>query len=369
MSERKSMSDIFKQIEKQHGSADLFVGNTESVIEDDVLSTGSYALDDALGIGGFPRAGIIHLAGAQSSGKTMLALSTIAQWQKKDPSHWAVFIDAEYTFDPKWATSLGCDVDRIMVYRENRGAQVFEFLVGQPDPKKTGQKKKKGLLDLEIENGGTGLGIIALDSIACLQPPLEEASEVGKANMALLARFLPPELRRLTPLLAQTKISLIAINQIRDTMAMYGDPTSSPGGRALAHANMVMVNFGRITGQDSKIEVNGEQIGHHVRARVEKNKRSAPFKVAEFAIEYTKGVVNHENELRILGCKYGIISKPNNKTYIYNGVSYNGKGAMSLALQSPDIQHEIWEKIKEAKKTWTGNTNDGDETTNNETEE
>lgn len=350
MAEKKSMADIWEQMEKQHGAEGLFVGNLEPTSYEDVLHTGSYALDDALGIGGFPKGSIIHLAGAQSSGKTLLALSTIAQCHKEDPNAWAMFVDAEFTFDAAWAASLGCDVNRIMVYKENRGVQIFERLVGQSDPKKPGVKRKKGILDLEIENGGTGLKLIVLDSIACVQPPLEEASEVGKANMALLARFLPPELRRITPLLATSKVSLIAINQIRDTMAMYGDPTSSPGGRALSHANSVMVNFAKINGKDSIIERDGEQVGHHVKARIDKNKKSSPFKVAQFAIEYTKGIVNQNEELRDLGSKYGIIARPNNRTYEFEGEKYIGKEKMADALIDESKQKEVWEKILDAKR-------------------
>jgi recombination protein RecA len=178
---------------------------------------------------------------------------------------------------------------------------------------------------------------------------MEETSEVGKANMALLARFLPPELRRITPMLAASKVTLIAINQIRDTMAMYGDPTSSPGGRALAHANNVMVNFAKINGADSKIERNGEQVGHHVKARIEKNKKAAPFKVAEFAIEYVKGVVDTGEELRVLGAKYGVIQRPNNVTYTYQGQTYRGKEAMAAALTDPEVQASIWAEIREAR--------------------
>lgn len=363
MAEKKSMADIWKAMNKEFGEEGLFVGNLEPNTYEDVLHTGSYALDDALGIGGFPRGSIIHLAGAQSSGKTMLALSTIAQCHREDPEAWALFVDAEYTFDAAWATSLGCDVSRIMVYKENRGVQIFERLVGQSDPKKPGIKKKQGVLDLEAESGGTGLKLIVLDSIACIQPPMEETSEVGKANMALLARFLPPELRRITPLLAKTKVSLIGINQIRDTMAMYGDPTSSPGGRALSHANSVMVNFAKINGADSKIERNGEQVGHHVKARIDKNKKSTPFKVAEFAIEYTKGIVNQNEELRQLGCKYGLIERPNNRTYIYAGQTYTSKDLMNEALIDKDVQNKIWEEICAAKQNGTEHTIESTEET------
>ena len=264
----KSMNDIMKQIEKHHGDEDLFIGSDSTATYSDVVSTGSYVLDDALGIWGVPRGHIVQYAGFQSSGKTLLSFTTIAEWQKQDPKNWAMFVDAEFTYDGDWARSLGVDTDRLFVYRENKGAKIFDRLVGipgKPDNKGQVKKVKPGILDLELENGGTGLGIIVLDSIAAMQVPMEESSKAGKANIALVARFLPPELRKLTPMLSQTGVCFIAINQLRyKPDVMYGDPTDSPGGTALKFACSQMVNLGIINSKDSRIEEGDVRVGHHI---------------------------------------------------------------------------------------------------------
>lgn len=346
----KSMADIWKQMEKQHGSEGLSLGSDERVDFCEAISTGSYALDEALGIFGIPRGHIVQYAGFQSSGKTLMALSTIAQYQKTNPEGWCFYIDAEYTFDAGWAKMLGVDTDRLIVYKENNGTKIFERLVGQSS-KTPGKKSKLGLLDMEIENGSTGLGIIVLDSVAAVQPPVEEAAQTGGQSMAAMARFLPPELRRLTPLLAATNVAFIAINQLREKPGvMYGDPTTSPGGNALKFACSQMINLAKINSAESKIERNDEQVGHMVRCRVDKNKTSSPFKVAEVAIEYLKGIVHQGVELRDLGCKFGVIKRPNNRTYEYDGQTFNGKDAMSEYLDDAANQSKIWGEIQEAKK-------------------
>src|SRR3989304_6277785 len=132
MSKQKSMSDIWKQMEKQHGEEGLFIGNDTMTTYSDAISTGSYALDDALGIWGVPKGHIVQYAGFQSSGKTLLSFTTIAEWQKQNPNHWAMFIDAEFTYDANWARSLGVDTERLYVYRENKAANIFQRLVGVP---------------------------------------------------------------------------------------------------------------------------------------------------------------------------------------------------------------------------------------------
>lgn len=351
MTEKKSMSDIWKQMTKQHGEEGLFVGNMESVGQCDVISTGSYTLDDAIGIGGIPRGAITQFAGIQSSGKTLVALSTLAQWQKMDPNNWGVFIDCEYTFDSSWAKKLGVDLDRIMIYKENRGSLIFERLVGQPDKKNPGKKSKLGLLDLAVEDGGGNLGLVILDSIAMIQAPVEEVAQVEAQSMAALPRFLGPALRRLTPMLSAANVAFIGINQLRDSMAMYSQP-DSPGGRCLKHASSLQVSFSKMGGADHTIERNDEQVGHVIMSKITKNKLSSPFKSAEFSIEYLKGVVNKQNEIRDLGVKYGLIKRPNNRTYEFNGQKYIGKDEIAALFVDESAQKDMWHKIVEAKATF-----------------
>ena len=355
MSKKKTMADIWKAMEKQHGDEGLYAGNSDMTTYSDAISTGSYALDDALGIWGLPKGHIVQFAGFEQSGKTLMALSSIAQWQKYDPNNWAMFVDAEFTYQQNWAEALGVDTSRLMVYRENKGSAIFDRLVGVPGKpnKNTGEikKVKPGILDIELETGGTGLGIIVLDSVASMTVPMEEASRAGKANIALMARFLPPELRKLTPLLTQTGVLFIAINQLRfQPDVMYGDPTSSPGGQALKHACAMMINFGMINSKDSRIEIDGEQVGHHIRAKVQKNKKAPPFRVAEFGIKYLEGVIDKHLEVRDIGARYGVIERPNNKVWELDGVKYNGKDAMAEALLDEELQRSVLERAIEAKR-------------------
>lgn len=358
MSKKKTMADVWKAMEKQHGDEGLYAGNSSMTTYSDVISTGSHALDDALGIWGLPQGHIVQFAGFEQSGKTLMALSTIAQWQKQAPDNWAMFIDAEFTYMQEWAEAIGVDTSRLMVYRENKGSEIFARLVGvpsKPNPR-TGEikKVKPGILDQEIELGGTGLGVIVLDSVPAMSVPMEEASKPGKANIALMARFLPPELRKLTPLLTQTGVLFIAINQLRFRPdVMYGDPTSSPGGQALKHACAQMVNFGMINSKESRIEEDGERIGHHVRAKVEKNKKAPPYRVAEFGIKYLEGVVDKHIEVRDIGARYGVIDRPNTKTWELDGVKYNGKDAIAAALLDEELQLSVLERAKEAKANMT----------------
>jgi recombination protein RecA len=325
-------------------------GNDDMTTFTDVISSGSHLVDDALGIWGLPRGRVIQFAGQEGSGKTYMSLIAIAEYQKAYPDGWAMFIDAEFTFDSDWAEKLGVDLSRLIVYRENSGIKIFERLIGQPS-KTVNKKSKLGVLDLEIENP-TGLGLIVLDSLAAMTPPAEETSEVGKNNMALMARFLPPELRKLTPMLSLSGVTFIVINQIRFTPGvMYGNPETSPGGTAIKHAHTMMLNFSRIAAKNSVIESeDGERIGHHVRVRIDKNKLAPPHRVAEIAITYDSGLTDHNLELRELGAKYGVIERPNNKVWILDEEKYNGKDAMAEALLDEELQLSVLERVKEAKQ-------------------
>jgi len=351
---KKTMADIWKEMEKQHGNEGLYTGDSSMTTYSDSISTGSWALDDALGIWGIPKGHIVQFAGFESSGKTLLALTTAAEWQKKDPDNWVFFIDAEFSFDQMWAKSLGVDLERILIYRENRADKIFERLIGVPGKpnKNTGEikKTKPGILDVEIEHGGTGLGLIILDSVAAMIPPMEQSSKPGKANIALMARFLPPELRKLTPLLTETGVACIVINHLRfKPDVMYGDPTDSPGGTALKHACSQMINLGMINKKDSRIELDGERVGHAIRAHIQKNKKAPPFRTAEFDIKYTEGVVNRNIEIRNIGARYGIIERPNNTMWILDDEKYKGKDAISKILENEELQKSILERAMEAK--------------------
>lgn len=356
MASKKSMKDIWAAMEKAHGSEGLYVGSGDLTTYGEVLSTGSYALDHALGIWGIPRGHIVQYAGEESSGKTLMSLLAIADWQSQDPQNWATFVDAELSFDQSWAAQLGVDLDRLYLIRENSAPKIFDRIIGVPSkPNKKGEitKIKPGILDFEISSGGTGLGIIVLDSIASIQPLAEEASRAGKDNMSLLARFLPPVLRKITPMLTATGVTLIAINQVRsDPSVMFGDPTTTPGGNAFKHACSQMIMFAPIRKKESAIEIDGDQMGHRVRARVDKNKKAPAFRRAEFDIVYTQGVVNKNQEVREIATKYDVIQRPNNRTYELDGEKYVGKDAIDELLKDPDLMNTVLERAKEEKKNY-----------------
>jgi len=327
---RISESEAQKEMAKHFG-VDSFFMSGDNVILDKVLHvrTGSPSLDAALGIGGIPRGRIVQFAGKESSGKTMLALSCIKSYLDENPANTAMFIDAEFTYDPEWAEFLGVDTKRVMVIKTNEAKKIFDGLIGIPNPKsKIGKKKMKGILDFVREGTDpkfANLGIIVLDSVATLSTPQEEDSEAGKMNVASLARFLTTELKKLTPVLSETNVTFIGINQIRETIGvMYGPSTSSPGGRALKHACSVMVEMAPIGG--SAIEDDsGTRIGHKVRASIRKNKVGRPFGKAEYSIEYVKGMVSTESELLDLAVKFDIVKRPNNVMYDIMEDSFRGR--------------------------------------------
>lgn len=352
------MESIWEEMDKLYGTDDFErFGATETI------PSGSLVLDDALGKWGLPTGRIVQFAGKESSGKTLMSLMTIREWQKKDPKNWALFIDAEFTFDPTWATQLGVDVNnkRLMVWPTNDGAKIFERLCGVPHKEAGKPKAKAGLLDIILKSGGakgSGCGIIVLDSVAAIQPPQEMTSKSGKSNMALMARFLPPELRRITPLLAETGVVFIAINQVRtDPGKMYGNPETTPGGSAWKHYCSVMVHFARPENKDAKLfDENEEQIGHIVKSCVDKNKVAAPNRHCTFAVEYVKGVINPHAEIAELGVKYGVVSRPNNRTYVYKDFRWAGKDIYLDAIkdslsgtENAGLAETMLKEIKEAK--------------------
>lgn len=355
MAKKVSQSEAEKEILKFFGEDTVFFdGNIATKYE--AISTGSPKLDEAIGIGGIPMGRITQLAGQESSGKTMLALSCIREYLNKNPENTALFIDAEYTYDPAWAEKQGVDTSRVMVIKTNDAKAIFEGLIGTVKVNKTTKKvskSMKGILDHVIEGTDPrfkNLGIIVLDSIAVLNTPLELAAEVGKANMAPIPRFMSTELKKLTPVVAQANVAFIGINQVRVNLGqMFGDPSTSPGGKALKHACSLMLNMAPVFSAGSVIEDDsGERIGHTVRAKIQKNKVGAPFKQAEYKIEYQKGVVETHEEVFDLGIEYGLIVRPNNQMYEIAGESVRGRDAAMRYFLENNLEADFLAKIKDA---------------------
>ena len=353
MTKKVTQSEAEKEILKFFGEDTVFFdGNIATKYE--AISTGSPNLDEAIGIGGIPMGRITQLAGQESSGKTMLALSCIREYLNQNPENTALFIDAEYTYDPVWAEKQGVDTSRVMVIKTNDAKAIFEGLIGKSKVNsvtKKISKSMKGILDHVIEGTDprfANLGIIVLDSIAVLNTPLEVAAEVGKANMAPIPRFLSTELKKLTPVVAQANVAFIGINQVRVNLGqMFGDPSTSPGGKALKHACSLMINMAPVFSSDSTItDSSGSKIGHTVRAKIQKNKVGAPFRQAEYKIKYEEGIVETSGEIFDLAIKYNLIERPNNQSYVISGEKIRGRDAAITYFEENNLANDFLDSIK-----------------------
>jgi recombination protein RecA len=349
-----AMNKIWDDISKTFGSDGLFEGDGDFIEPASPETSGSPALDEAIGIWGYPKGRLIQLAGHESSGKTLLSLMAIREWQRKAAHNWALFIDAEYTFDPDWASRLGVDLSRLRIMKTNSGAEIFERLCGKPHKEPGKPKVKKGILDLVVEQGGadkSGLGIIVLDSVAAVVPPQEAASEVGKQNVAALSRFLTPELRRILPDLANSQVVFLGINHLKTAIGQYGDPETSPGGKAWFYHCSLMLSVARIKKEECKIYNEAkEQVGHRIRAKIGKNKVAPPFREAEMDIAYLEGFINRHAEIKDLAVKYGIVKRPNNQTYVFEDLSVRGKDNFLKRLeQDPALCERLLSMVKDAK--------------------
>ena len=337
-----SETQALSQLEALFGLESISHPDVNSKV--DVIPTGSIALDYAIGAGGVPRGRITQFAGKESSGKTFLALQTAANWQKQDPENCFAFIDCEYTYDTEWAEKFGIDNDRVFYIKTNEAEKVFQGLVGRVKVNSATKKETKiqGVFDM-ISKGQrikvpspsgkanvldlSKLGLIIVDSVAAMQPPMERTSAVGKQNMALMARFLSVELRKMTPGVAAANVAMIFINQLRvDPGKMFGNPEDSPGGRALKHACSLMVNLAPMSGADNTVtDSDGEKVGHKVRAKIGKNKVGSPYRKAEYTIEYLSGITNRGEEILEVGQKLNIIERPSVRSYIINGQKFSSK--------------------------------------------
>ena len=357
MAKELSANDAFKQLESLFGSDSIF--HPEEVENIETISTNSPGLDFACGMGGLPRGRVIQYAGPEASGKTFTALQSAAKWQAQHPDNCFAFLDAEYTYSPKWAAGFGIDNDRVFLVKSNEAEKLFGGLVGRVKLNKVTKKETKvpGLFDM-IERGMTitranpdgkmisldlsRCGLIILDSLAAMQPPMERQSAVGKQNMALMARFLSVELRKLTPGAAHSNTAVILINQLRvDPGKMFGNPEGAPGGRALKHACSLMVNFAPMGGADNILtDANGVRIGHRIRAKILKNKVSTAYSKCEYVINYTNGIVQREAELLEVGNLIDYWEKPGARSYVIDGEKYTSRASVLEAIKNDPERFE-----------------------------
>ncbi len=320
---KKALDAAVSHIEKQFGKGSIMrLGAIGPIQRIPTISTGSMALDVALGIGGVPRGRVVELYGPESSGKTTLALHIIAEAQKAGGT--AAFIDAEHALDAKYANALGVDTDNMLISQPDTGEQALEI---------TETLVRSGAIDC-----------IVIDSVAALVPRAEIDGEMGDSHMGLQARLMSQALRKLTGTVSKSKTCVVFINQIRMKIGvMFGNPETTTGGNALKFYSSVRLDIRRI----SSLKDGDEVVGNRVRVRVVKNKVAPPFKEAEFDIMFGKGI-NYEGELIDIGQKYNIIQRAG--TWFSYGDDRMGQGrenARSFLVNNPDLRDKLKTEIFE----------------------
>lgn len=324
--EKKShvgIENALQEIKTKYGEGSIMKLNETPKVNVDALSTGSLALDIALGVGGVPRGRVIEIFGPESSGKTTLALHIIAEAQKKGGV--CAFVDAEHALDPDYAKKLGVKINDLLISQPDTGEQALEIT--------------------ESLVRSSGIDVIVIDSVAALTPKAEIEGEMGASHMGLQARLMSQALRKLTAITAKSKTIVIFINQIRMQIGVFfGNPETTTGGKALKFYSSVRIEVRKA----AQIKKGEEVIGNRVKAKVVKNKVAAPFRTAEFDILYNEGI-SREGDILNLGEKYEVIKK-SGASYSYDSTSL-GRGydsARQFLKDNPKITNEIIKKIKEA---------------------
>ncbi len=320
---RKALDAAMAQIEKQFGQGAVMRLGDKSQVEIDTIPTGALTLDIALGIGGLPRRRIIEIYGPESSGKTTVALHCVAEAQKMGGT--CAFIDAEHALDPVYAGNIGVDVDNLLLSQPDTGEQALEICE---------TLVRSGCID-----------VVVIDSVAALVPRAEIEGEMGDSHVGLQARLMSQALRKLAPVVSKSNTICIFINQLREKVGvMFGNPETTPGGRALKFYASVRLDVRKVETLRNGTDV----VGSHTRVKVVKNKVAPPFKEAEFDIMYGKGV-SSEGCIIDLGVENNIIDK-SGSWFAYNGskIAQGRDAAKQFLIDHPDVKDEIEEKIRES---------------------
>ncbi len=321
----KALRAAMDKIEKNYGKGSIMKLGDESVENIEVISSGSIALNAALGVGGYPRGRVIEIYGPESSGKTTLAIHAIAEAQKNGGI--AAFIDAEHAFDRFYAEKLGVDVENLWISQPDNGEQALEIA--------------------EQLIRSSAVDIIVIDSVAALTPKAEIEGEMGDSKMGLQARLMSQALRKLTGAINKTNTTCIFINQLRDKIGvMFGNPETTTGGNALKFYASVRIDIRKATAIKDGDEVKGNQ----VRVKVVKNKVAPPFRKAEFDIMFGEGI-SKSGEIVDLGAEYGIIKK-SGSWYSYNDtkLAQGREAAKQVIADNPELAEELSALIFEAIK-------------------
>lgn len=317
----KTLEQVLLDIEKQFGKGAIMKLGEGGLKDIDVVSSGSLALDIALGVGGYPKGRIIEIYGPESSGKTTFALHAIAEVQKTGGR--AAFIDAEHALDPVYAKHLGVDIDDLIVSQPDTGEQALE------------------IVEALVRSGA--IDIIVVDSVAALVPKAEIDGDMGDAHVGLQARLMSQALRKLAGVLNKSNTAIIFINQLREKVGiMFGNPETTPGGRALKFYSSVRLDIRKV----ENLKQDGEVFGNRARVKVVKNKVAPPFREAEFDIIYGKGISKSGNILD-LAVSLDIVEK-SGSWFSYDGtrIGQGRENAKKYFEDNPKIMAEVEKKVR-----------------------
>lgn len=322
---KESLTTIIKKLEAKYGEGTIMKFTDRKTVDIETISTGSISLDYALGIKGIPRGRIIEIFGPESSGKTTLALSIIAQAQKKGIT--CAFVDAEHALDPDYSKNIGVDLSKMFISQPNSGEQALDIVEG-------------------FVNSGE-VGLIVIDSVAALTPQAEIDGVMGQTHIGLQARLMSQALRKLTAIAAVSKTTIIFINQIRMMIGIkWGSPETTSGGTALKFYTSQRIEVRRA----AKLKKDEEIIGNRVKIKIAKNKLAAPFKTTEIDIIFNKGI-SLESDVIQFGLKKEIIKKEGITLYFGNEKIGKGLENARIALESnPEMVRKIIAAIDEDDK-------------------
>lgn len=322
----KALDMALAHLEKQFGKGTVMRLGESPKLTVDAISTGSLALDLALGIGGVPRGRITEIHGAESSGKTTIAYHIVAEAQKAGGT--AAFIDAEHSVDPEYARNLGVDLDRLLISQPDNGEEALE------------------IMDALVRSGA--VDVIVLDSVAALVPKAEIEGDMGDSHVGLQARLMSQAMRKLNGSISKTNTAAVFINQIREKIGvMFGNPETTPGGRALKFYASVMLDVRRI----ETLKQGSDMVGNRVKVKVVKNKVAPPFRVAEFDIMFGKGI-SRSGSIIDIGVELGLVNKSGSWfTYGEQRIGQGRENAKQFLESHAEIMDEIETTIRNDKKS------------------
>jgi recombination protein RecA len=318
----KALELAISQVDRQFGKGSIMkLSGEQPVMSDNSISTGCLSLDVAVGVGGIPRGRIIEIYGPESSGKTTLALHIVAEAQKA--GGYAAFIDAEHAMDPQYSKKLGVNIEELLVSQPDTGEQALEIT--------------------ETLVRSSALDVIVIDSVAALVPRAELEGEMGDSHMGLQARLMSQALRKLTGTVSRSNTAVIFINQIREKIGvMFGNPETTPGGRALKFYTSVRMDIRRI----ATIKDGQDAIGNRTRVKVVKNKVAAPFKQTEFDIMYNQGI-SYEGDILDLALQGNIIEKMGSWfSYGDLKIGQGRENSKQYLSDNDDMRKEVVTKVK-----------------------